>query len=206
MKAKVLGVIAAATIIVVAGIVIVSNAMSTASSAEEDQATVDNMTNTNVSNDALGRLIMVVEFKTTSINPVNQTFIEVSTASNVTIIPPNSTGGKTIRATETANASLNILPNGLGVTKGKSVLVTEGTDADEIENATSTFVGIIRITPDGPVGGTDVVTFHTDSTGQLAFLDNLTGIMQSEFSPGGGRIRTWEWNGGALPFPTDGRT
>lgn len=197
----VMGVIAAATIIAVAGIVIVNNVMTTASPAKGNQGAVDNMTNTtNVSNDALGRLIMIVEFKTASINPINETYIEVSTVSNVTIMPPNATSGKTIRATETANATLNILPNGLGVTKGQSLLVTEGNDVDEIENATSTFVGIIRITPDGPVGGTDVVTFHTDSTGQLAFLDNLTGIMQSEFSPGGGMIRTWEWKGGALPF------
>lgn len=43
--------------------------------------------------------------------------------------------------------------------------------------------------------------FSTNSTGQLAFLDNMVGIMQSEFSPGGGTIRTWEWKGGGtLPF------
>jgi hypothetical protein len=157
--------------------------------------------NNNVSNAVLGDLFMIVEFETASINPINETYIEISTVSNVTIIPPNATGGTTINATETANATVNILPNGLGLTKGQSLLVTEGNDGDEEqENATSTFVGISRITPDGPEGGTDVVFFNTNSTGQLAFLGNMIGIMQSKFSPGGGTIRTWEWKGGMLPF------
>jgi hypothetical protein len=146
---------------------------------------------------------MIVRFGTTNINPINETYIEVSTASNITIIPPNATG-TTINGTEIANVTLNILPNGLAITKGQSLLVTEGDNNDgpaEQENATSTFVGISRMTPNGPEGGTDVVFFSTNSTGQLAFLDNMVGIMQSEFSPGGGIIRTWEWKGGGTaPF------
>jgi hypothetical protein len=42
--------------------------------------------------------------------------------------------------------------------------------------------------------------FSTNSTWQLAFLDNIIGISQSEFSSGGGIIRTWEWKGRTLPF------
>jgi hypothetical protein len=170
---------------------------------EEEGATTDSTTTNNVSNALLEDLFMIVEFETANINPINETYIEISTVSNVTIMPPNATAGTTINATETANATVNILPNGLGLTKGQSLIVTEEENdggAEEQENATSVFVGITRITPDGPEGGTDVVFFNTNSTGQLAFLDNMIGIMQSEFSPGGGTIRTWEWKGGMLPF------
>jgi hypothetical protein len=48
------------------------------------------------------------------------------------------------------------------------------------------------------------VFFSTNSTGQLAFLDNMVGINHSEFSPQGGTIRTWEWKGRTLTFETGG--
>jgi hypothetical protein len=122
---------------------------------------------------------------------------------NVTIMPPNATAGTTINATETTNATANILPNGLSVSKGQSLLVTEGDeDSAEQENATSAFVDISRTNPDGTISGTGVAFFSTNSTGQLAFLNNMVGIMQSEFSSEGGTIRTWEWKGGTLPFET----
>jgi hypothetical protein len=179
----------------------------TTSVGGEQEAVSSTATNTtnNVSNAVLGNLVMIVEFKTANINPINETYIEISTVSNVTIMPPNATD-TTINATETANATLNILPNGLGLTNGQSLIMTEGDNggAAEQENATSAFVGITRIIPDGPGGGTDVVFFSTNSTGQLAFLDNMVGIMQSEFSPGGGIIRTWEWKGGMIPFEAGG--
>jgi hypothetical protein len=188
-----------------------TTATTTTSVGRGEQEAVGSTTtpNNDASNALLGNLVMIVEFETANINPINETYIEISTVSNVTIIPPNATGGgTTINATETANATLNILPNGLGLTNGQSLIMTEGEDDDgtaEQENATTTFVGITRITPDGPGGGTDVVFFSTNSTGQLAFLDNMVGIMQSEFSPGGGIIRTWEWKGGGtLPFETGG--
>jgi hypothetical protein len=75
---------------------------------------------------------MIAEFGTANINPINETYIEVSTASNVTIMPPNAIG-TTINGTETANATLNILPNGLAITKGESLLVPEGDDSDATE-------------------------------------------------------------------------
>jgi hypothetical protein len=73
----------------------------------------------------------------------------------------------------------------------------------EQENATTTFVDISRVNPNGSGSGTGVVFFSTNSTGQLAFLDNMVGINDSEFSQGGGTIRVWEWKGGTLPFETD---
>jgi hypothetical protein len=84
--------------------------------------------------------------------------------------------------------------------------VTEGDDVGtaEQENATTTFVDISRMNPDGSGAGTGVVFFSTNSTGQLAFLDNMVGINDSVFSQGGGTIRVWEWKGGTLPFETCG--
>jgi hypothetical protein len=148
---------------------------------------------------------MIVEFETASVNPINETYIEISTVNNVTIIPPNSTD-TTINATETTNVTVNILPNGLALDKGQSLIVTEGDDdgTAEQENATTTFVDISSMNPDGTGAGTGVVFFSTNSTGQLAFLDNMVGISQSEFTPEGGTIRTWEWKGGTLPFETGG--
>jgi hypothetical protein len=165
---------------------------------------VSTTTNTNnASNALLGSLFLIVEFETANVNPINETYIEISTVNNVTLIPPNATGTTTINATETANVTVNILPNGVAVSKGQSVIMTEG-DEDagrtERENATSVPVDISRMNPDGTGTGTGVVFFTTNSTGQLAFLDNMVGISQSEFTPEGGTIRTWEWKGGTIPF------
>jgi hypothetical protein len=163
--------------------------------------------NNNVSNAALGNPFMIVDFQTASVNPINETYIEISTVHNVTIIPPNATAtGTTINGTETANTTVNILPNGLALDKGQSLIVIEGEDdgTAEQENATTTFVDISRMNPDGTGSGTGVVFFSTNSTGQLAFLDNMVGINDSEFSQGGGTIRVWEWKGGTLPFEIGG--
>jgi hypothetical protein len=141
-----------------------------------------------------------VEFRTASVNPINETYIEISTVNNVTIIPPNASG-TTMNGTETTNTTVNILPNGLALDKGESLIVIdEEGGAEEQENATTTFVDISRMNPDGTGSGTGVVFFSTNSTGQLAFLDNMVGINDSEFSQGSGTIRVWEWKGGTLPF------
>jgi hypothetical protein len=221
---NVIGVIVAVTIIALAGIAIVAAAaasllvqsasattdvMTTTTSVggEEQEAVSSTTTNTtnNVSNAVLGDVFMIVEFETASVNPINETYIETSTVNNLTIIPPNATAGTTINATEIANVTVNILPNGLALDKGQSLIVTEGDDGGaEQENATTTFVDISRLNPDGSGSGTGVVFFSTNSTGQLAFLDNMVGINDSEFSPGSGTIRVWEWKGGTLPFEIGG--
>jgi hypothetical protein len=220
---NVIGVIVAVTIIALAGIAIVAAAASllvqsasattdvmitTSVGGEEQEAVSSTTTNTtnNVSNALLGSLFLIVEFETTSVNPVNETYIESSTVSNLTIIPPNATTTTTINATVTSNATVNILPTGLVLYQGQSLIVTEGDDGGtaEQENATTAFVDISRTNPDGTVVGTGVVFFSTNSTGQLAFLDNMVGISQSEFSSEGGTIREWEWKGGTLPSESGG--
>jgi hypothetical protein len=221
------GVIVAVTIIALAGIAIVAAAaasllvqsasattdvMTTTTSVggEQEEEAVSSTTTTttttnNVSNALLGSLFFIAEFETASVNPINETYIETSTVNNVTIMPPNTTATTAINATETANVTVNILPNGLALDQGQSVIMIEGDDGGaEQENATTTFVDISRLNPDGSGSGTGVVFFSTNSTGQLAFLNNMVGINHSEFSSEGGTIRTWEWKGGTLPFETDG--
>ena len=204
----------AVTIIALAGISVVTAAASLlAQSASATDVTMNNTTVggggkavsstiTNNSNALLGDLFMIVDFETANVNPINETYIETSTVNNVTIMPPNATTGTTINATETVNATVNILPNGLAFDHGQSLIVTEGDEggAAEQENATTTFVDISRMNPDGTGSGTGVVFFNTNSTGQLAFLDNMVGINQGELSPEGGNIRIWEWKGETLPF------
>src|ERR687895_855207 len=180
-------------------------------SVGEGQEAVSSMTTTTTTNNnpsaVLGNPFMIVEFETASVNPINETYIETSTVNKVTLIPPNATTGTTINATEKVNATINIIPNGLALDKGQSLIVTEGDDdgsTAEQENATTTFVDISRMNPDGSGRGTGVVFFSTNSTGQLAFLDNMVGINDSEFSQGSGTIRVWEWKGETLPFEIDG--
>ena len=205
----------AVTIIALAGISVVTAASLLAQSASATDVTMNNTTVggrgeavsstiTNNSNALLGDLFMIVDFETANVNPINETYIETSTVNNVTIMPPNATTGTTINATETVNATVNILPNGLAFDHGQSLIVTEGDEggAAELENATTTFVDISRMNPDGTGSGTGVVFFNTNSTGQLAFLDNTVAIAQVEYSPEEGinRFAEWEWKGETLPF------
>ena len=81
------------------------------------QEAVNSTTTSDVTNALLGCLFMTVEFKTASVNPINETYVEISTVNNLTIIPPNTTG--VINATETVNATLNIQPTVLDLTREK---------------------------------------------------------------------------------------
>lgn len=172
----------------------------------EEKETINSTTANDDSNAPLGRLFMIVEFGEANVNPINATYIETSTVNNVTLILPD--GNSTINATEVANVTVSILPGGLAIDKGQSHIVIEGDNGAE-EIATTTFVDLARLNPDGSGSGTGVVFFSTNSTGQLAFLDGMVGINDSEFSPGTGTVRVWEWKGETLPtvnstIPTTG--
>jgi hypothetical protein len=135
------------------------------------------------------------------VNPINETYIIVSYSGNRIILPPNATG--TINATETGNVTTNIQPNGLSFNQGQAVIMTEGdAAAQEGENATISFVLLTRTNPDGSGSGTSVTYFSTNSTGQLAFLDNMIAIGQVEYSREEdiNRFAEGEWKGGTLPF------
>jgi len=136
------------------------------------------------------------------VNPINETYIVISYLGNRIIMPPNATG--VIYSTETGNVTINIQPNGLSIDQGQAFIVTEDGAAAEEENATITFVMLSRTNPDGTGNATAVTFFSTNSTGQLAFLDNMVAIGQTEFSPEGARFREWEWKGGTVPFEIGG--
>jgi hypothetical protein len=212
---NVIGIIVAVTIIIaLGGIAAVASVSLLVQSAS---ATTDLMTNTTVgggeeegvsttttnnttSSATLGSLFLTEEAAFTSFNPINKTYIEISFVGNATIMPPNATN--TINATETGNITLNIQPNGVNFAQGQGLLVTEEGDngAQKEENATTTFVELSRVGPGDTGSGTGVVFFNTNSTGQLAFLDNMLAIYQHEMYPGVDTIREWEWKGGTLPL------
>ena len=179
---------------------------------EQEAVSSTNTTTNNASNALLGRLFSYLDEREDVepnscrndtcyfVNPVNETYIIVSySGGNRIILPPNATG--IINATETANVTINIQPNGLSFYQGHAVIMTEGNAAAEGgENATISFVYLTRTNPDGSGSGTGVTYFSTNSTGQLAFLDNLVAIGQVEYSPTLNRFAEWEWKGGTVPF------
>jgi hypothetical protein len=163
--------------------------------------------NNNNSNAVLGSLFLTGEDKLTSFNPINKTFTEVSYVGNRTIMPPDATTATTINATETGNLTLNLQPNGITFVEGQSLLVTEGNSNNngaEQENATALLVDLNGVRPDDPRSSTGVIFFSTNSTGQLAFLDNMIALYQVKASPAGTAIEMWEWKGADLPFGNEG--
>ena len=176
--------------------------------------TATTTTTNNVSNAVLGSLFLTGEDKLTSFNPINETYTEISYVGNRTIMPLDGTTTATINATETGNLTLNLQPNGITIVEGQSLLVTEGGEsnngAEQQENATAILIDLNGVRPDDPRSSTGVVFFSTNSTGQLAFLDNMIAIYQVKASPAGTAIEMWEWKGADLPFesssaaPTEG--
>jgi len=189
---------ASTTTLVSASTIVNSNTTITNSAGGEQEAGSSTTTTSNVSNALLGRLFSYGEAEDTesNVNPVNETYIVISYSGNRIILPPNTTG--IINTTETGNVTINIQPNGLSFNQGHAVIMTE----EGGENATISFVLLTRTNPDGTGSGTSVTYFSTNSTGQLAFLNNMVAIGQVEYSPAEGinRFAEWEWKGGTLPF------
>ena len=181
-----------------------TDVMGNTSSVGGEEEGVSTTTTNNTSTATLGSLFLTEEAEFTSFNPINETYIELSYVGNATIMPPNATN--TINATETGNITLNIQQNGVAFVKCQDVKMTEEGDngTAERENATTTFVELGRAGPGDTGSGTGVVFYSTNSTGQLAFLDNMLAIYQHEMYPGVDTIRVWEWKGGTLPFEIDG--
>jgi hypothetical protein len=184
---------------------IAGNNTTTSVGGEQEAVSSTNTTTNNASNALLGRLFSYDEGEDveSNVNPVNETYIVISYSGNRIILPPNGTG--VINATETGNVTINIQPNGLSFNQGHAVIMTEGGAAEGeegSENATISFVLLTRTNPDGSGSGTSVTYFSTNSTGQLAFLDNLVAIGQVDYSPAEGinRFAEWEWKGGTIPF------
>ena len=122
--------------------------------------------------------------RTVAAIPINQTHIQISLAGNGTITLPNST--ETVTTKDTGSAIARLTPTG-NIVNGQILLNTE----DGSENATVFFTEI------GQGGkGVGVAYFTTNSTGKLAFLNNMVAVIEDEIQPNGDtHITAWEWRG-----------
>ena len=122
--------------------------------------------------------------KTVGATPINSTYMQISLAGNGTITLPNST--ETVMTKDTGNAIARLTPTG-NIVNGQIHLSTE----DKSENATVFFTEIGQNEK-----GVGVAYFTTNSTGKLAFLDNMVAVIEDEIQPNGNTLITaWEWRG-----------
>lgn len=170
-----------------------------APSTTSTNITINNNYNSNA---VLGSPFLIGEDTLTSFKPINKTYTVLSYAGNRTIFPPNVTS--IINGTETGKLTFNLKPNGISVVEGQSLLVTKVRDnnGSKQESATALLVDLNGIRPKDPRSSTGVAYFRTNSTGQLAFLNNTVAIYQVEVSPVGTAIKYWEWKGADIPFGT----
>jgi hypothetical protein len=207
---NIIGITTGITLIALAGIAVATTtSVLIQTGSATDVVNITNLTteesierSNNHTNVTLGNLFYSANTLQETYNSVNETYAVISYVYNVTLMPPNATTtGAIINATERGNFTINTLPNELSINQGQGLIMTED-DAgggQEEEKATATFVSLSHTYPNRIGSGTSIAFFSTDSTGQLAFLNNLTGIAQVEFSPEGTTVRIWEWKGGTLP-------
>jgi hypothetical protein len=127
---------------------------------------------------------LVEKGKALAIKPINHTHMEILLEGNGTLMPPNST--ETIETKDTGSAIIRLTPTG-NIAQGHIVIQTK----DGSENGTVFFTEIGQNEK-----GIGLAYFTTNSTGKLAFLNNLVSILESESQPNGTTVITaWEWNG-----------
>jgi hypothetical protein len=210
MKAlNIIGITTGITLIALAGIAVATTAsvliqkgsatgVVNTTNLTTDEAIESSNNNTNVT---LGNLFYSAKTLEETYNSVNETYAVISYVYNVTLMPPNATTTEAIiNATERGNFTINTLPNGLSINQGQGLIMTEDDGGgQEEEKSTATFVSLSQTNSNRIGSGTSIAFFSTDSTGRLAFLNNMIGIAQVDFSPEGTTVRIWEWKGGTLP-------
>jgi hypothetical protein len=127
---------------------------------------------------------LIEDGKTVVATPINQTHMQISLVGNGSITLPNST--ETVTTKDTGNAIARLTSTG-NIVHGQIHISTE----DGSENGTVFFTEI------GQNGkGVGVAYFTTNSTGKLAFLDNMVAVIEDELQPNGNTLITaWEWRG-----------
>jgi hypothetical protein len=127
---------------------------------------------------------LVEHGRTVAATPINQTHMQISLTGNGTITLPNST--ETVTTKDSGSAIARLAPTG-NIVNGQIHVGTE----DGSENATVFFTEI------GKNGkGVGVAYFTTNSTGKLAFLNNMVAVIEDEIQPNGDTLITaWEWRG-----------
>jgi hypothetical protein len=205
-----------APIMVLAGIVVIVAALATnvsflliqppdaaAVSIGNAQVMGGNTTLTNFEDPGpvLGSMFLNGTDALTSFNPINETYTKISYAGNRSIIPPYTTN-LTISATEIGNLSMIHQSSGITIVIGQSLITTKIDEDGDMkqENATGMLVDLNGVRSDDPRSSTGVVFFKTNSTDQLAFLDDMIAIYQVKASPVGTDIKIWQWNGADIQF------
>jgi hypothetical protein len=117
-------------------------------------------------------------------NPINETFVYLTTTGNGILILPNTT--ETMMTTNSREVLASLAT---GSAQGKITVTTE----DETENATITFHEIARFGEEESKGIV-IAIVHTNSTGRLAPLHEMILAGTNEISPEGTATTTlWEW-------------
>jgi len=192
-------------VVILAGVSLLPHQSSRATdmSIRNEQETGDSTTITNIEdlNLILGGTFLNGTDTLTSFNPINETFTQISYTGERSINPP-SISNLTINGTESGNLSMIHQPSGITIVYGQSFLTTKADNDHTMkpENATATLIDLNGVRADDPRSSTGVVLFKTNSTGQLAFLDNMIAIYQVKASPEGTEIRMWEWKGADILF------
>jgi hypothetical protein len=152
------------------------------SSTAETNETIAPTSNNNNAITLAEKPFLIEHGRTVAATPINQTHMQISLAGNGTITLPNST--ETVMTKDTGNAIARLTPTG-NIVHGQIHVGTE----DGSENATVFFTEI------GQGGkGVGVAYFSTNSTGKLAFLDNMIAVIEDEIQPNGDTLITaWEW-------------
>jgi hypothetical protein len=156
----------------------------TGNTAEANETIAPTSNNNNNAITLAEKPFLIEHGRTVAANPVNQTHMQISLAGNGTITLPNST--ETVMTKDTGSAIARLTPTG-NIVNGQIHVRTE----DGSENATVFFTEI------GQGGkGVGVAYFSTNSTGKLAFLDNMIAVIEDEIQPNGDTLITaWEWRG-----------
>ena len=163
----------------------VTASASVATDATETNESISPTSNNNNNTITLSEKPFLVEHgSTVAAIPINQTHMQISLAGNGTITLPNST--ETVMTKDTGNAIARLTPTG-NIVNGQILLST----ADRSENATVFFTEIGQNQK-----GVGVAYFTTNSTGKLAFLNNMVAVIEDEIQPNGNTLITaWEWRG-----------
>jgi hypothetical protein len=179
-------------VLIISAALIPATQQSSGQEEEEEEEQRDDVTprppsvGSNVSNAIVlaEKPFLIEHGRTVAANPINQTHLQISLAGNGTITLPNST--ETVKTKDIGSAIARLTPTG-NIAQGQIHITTD----DGSENATVFFTEIGQNEK-----GIGVAYFTTNSTGRLAFLDNMVGVIQDEVQPNGDTfITAWEWIG-----------
>jgi hypothetical protein len=156
----------------------------TGGATETNESTAPKSNNNNNVITLAEKPFLIEHGRTVAATPINQTHMQISLVGNGTITLPNST--ETVMTKDTGSAIARLTPTG-NIVHGQIHVGTE----DGSENATVFFTEI------GQGGkGVGVAYFSTNSTGKLAFLNNVVAVIEDEIQPNGDTLITaWEWRG-----------